>query len=420
MGFGTSMFSSAMDAIEIGRWSRSVCELAVLLLAVVMGGGSACLAQEEPPDADMQEQVAGWVAQLDADSLEKREAAERALAEMGPAILSQLPPIDDAMAPEMRIRLERLREQLEARRVSDLVRPSRIRLTGSYTLREVIDQLQEQSGNSFQVPEELPDRKMEVDWQDELFWKALDQWLDAAGMDIPPFVSVEDGLPIRARTAGAPTRSGRAAYAGPFRVELAEAMAVHHVASPSQSRWEWKAWFSWEPRLKPVFLQFPMRKLVLETGDGTLLQPTAPDASPEYQPAPGANQLEAVFAFARTGAEPLPEGALKMRGTFQTALPGETVQATIDALDEPGRKVVQVGNLSVSVDRIRKNGKLYEINARIQLTQLGDEQRSLSSRARGRATGECRLADHQPPRDRGGALLSLRPRRWSEGSSLCL
>jgi hypothetical protein len=379
MGFGTSMFSSAMDAIEIGRWSRSVCELAVLLLAVVMGGGSACLAQEEPPEADMQEQVAGWVAQLDADSLEKREAAERALAEMGPAILSQLPPIDDAMAPEMRIRLERLREQLEARRVSDLVRPSRIRLTGSYTLREVIEQLQEQSGNSFQVPEELPDRKMEVDWQDELFWKALDQWLDEAGMDIPPFVSVEDGLPIRARTAGAPTRSGRAAYAGPFRVELAEAMAVHHVASPSQSRWEWKAWFSWEPRLKPVFLQFPMRKLVLETGDGTLLQPTAPDASPEYQPAPGANQLEAVFAFARTGAEPLPEGAMKMRGTFQTALPGETVQATIDALDEPGRKVVQVGNLSVSVDRIRKNGKLYEINARIQLMQAQQTMESFRS-----------------------------------------
>jgi len=379
MGFGTSMFSSAMDAIEIGRWSRSVCELAVLLLAVVMGGGSACLAQEEPPEADTQEKVAGWVAQLDADSLEKREAAERALTEMGPTILSQLPPIDDAMAPEMRIRLERLREQLEARRVSDLVRPSRIRLTGSYTLREVIEQLQEQSGNSFQVPEELPNRKMEVDWQDELFWKALDQWLDEAGMDVPSFVSVEAGMPIRARTPGAPPRSGRAAYAGPFRVELAEAMAVHHVASPSQSRWEWKAWFSWEPRLKPVFLQFPMRKLVLETVDGSLLQPAAPDASPEYQPAPGANQLEAVFAFTRSGDQALPEGTLKMRGTFQTALPGDTVQATIDALDEPGRKVVQVGNLSVSVDRIRKNGKLYEINARIQLMQAQQTMESFRS-----------------------------------------
>ncbi|MFO0064464.1 MAG: hypothetical protein ACK523_00745, partial [Pirellulaceae bacterium] len=308
--------------------SRSGYGLAVLLLLIVTGCVSTCLAQDEQSQTDTQEQVAGWVSQLDADSLEKREAAERALAELGPAILSQLPPIDDAMAPEMRIRLERLREQLEARRISDLVRPSRIQLSGNYTLREVIDQLQEQSGNSLQVPEELPDRKMEVDWQDELFWKAIDQWLDEAGMDIPPFVSVEGGLPIRARPAGAPLRSGRAAYAGPFRVDLAEAMAVHHVASPSQSRWEWKAWFSWEPRLKPVFLQFPMRKLVLEASDGTLLQPAAPDASPEYQPAPGANQLEAVFAFARSGAASLPEGALKLRGSFQTALPGETVQAT--------------------------------------------------------------------------------------------
>ncbi|MFM8325138.1 MAG: hypothetical protein ACKN9U_09775, partial [Pirellulaceae bacterium] len=307
MGMGNRRFSCATDGIAMNRRNRSghglaVLWMTVLWMSVVTGYGSACLAQEEPSGADTQEQVAGWVAQLDADSLEKREAAERALGELGPAILSQLPPIDDAMAPEMRIRLERLREQLEARRVSQLVSPTRIRLAGSYPLREVIEQLQEQSGNSLQIPDELPDRKMEVDWQDELFWKALDQWLDEAGMDIPPFVSVEAGLPIRARTAGAPPRSGRAAYAGPFRVELAEAMAVHHVASPSQSRWEWKAWFSWEPRLKPVFLQFPMRKLVLEAADGTSLQPAAPDASPEYQPAPGANQLEAVFAFARSGA----------------------------------------------------------------------------------------------------------------------
>jgi len=86
--------------------------MTALWMSVVTGCGSACLAQEEPSGTDTQEQVAGWVAQLDADSLEKREAAERALGELGPAILSQLPPIDDAMAPEMRIRLERLREQL--------------------------------------------------------------------------------------------------------------------------------------------------------------------------------------------------------------------------------------------------------------------------------------------------------------------
>jgi hypothetical protein len=80
--------------------SRSGYGLAVLLLLIVTGCVSTCLAQDEQSQTDTQEQVAGWVSQLDADSLEKREAAERALAELGPAILSQLPPIDDAMAPD--------------------------------------------------------------------------------------------------------------------------------------------------------------------------------------------------------------------------------------------------------------------------------------------------------------------------------
>jgi hypothetical protein len=194
MGISNRRISGTLDAIPMGP---SFYGLAVLFLAVVTGCGSICLAQDEPSQVDTQEQVAGLVAQLDADSLERRDAAERALGELGPEILSQLPPIDDAMAPEMRIRLERLREQLEARRISDLVQPSRIRLSGTYTLREVIEQLQEQSGNSLQVPDELPDRKMEVDWQDELFWKALDHWLDEAMMDIPPFVSVAHFAPRR-------------------------------------------------------------------------------------------------------------------------------------------------------------------------------------------------------------------------------
>jgi hypothetical protein len=41
--------------------------------------------------------------------------------------------------------------------------------------------------------------------------------------------------------------------------------------------------------------------------------------------------------------------------------------------------VVQIGNLSVSVDRIRKNGKLYEINARIQLLQAQQTMESFRS-----------------------------------------
>lgn len=79
-----------------------------------------------PPDAARHKQIKGWIAQLDADSYDAREAASRHLLDAGEDVLPLLEPLSRHPSPEVRFRvqsilrslaqvpLRRLQEEMEA------------------------------------------------------------------------------------------------------------------------------------------------------------------------------------------------------------------------------------------------------------------------------------------------------------------
>jgi hypothetical protein len=89
---------------------------------------------------DLAPTVAKLVRQLDAAEKVRREEAERQLLELGPAVLSHLPAPDTGSA-EVRLRIARVRTQLETRQGEQQVQASQVTISGkALPLAEVLPQ----------------------------------------------------------------------------------------------------------------------------------------------------------------------------------------------------------------------------------------------------------------------------------------
>ncbi len=90
-------------------------------------------------------------------------------------------------------------------------------------------------------------------------------------------------------------RIANGVYVESFRMEVKELTATRSINDATQDSLTIKAWISWEPRFKPVFMQFPMKELELLLSDGTKLPATNPESAPEYSPQGNSSQLELEF-----------------------------------------------------------------------------------------------------------------------------
>jgi hypothetical protein len=128
--------------------------------------------------------VAPLVAGLDAPAKADRDEAERQLLTLGPAVLDSLPEPNDRMPAETRLRLARIRSQLERARADASVEASHVTLVGDkLPLNEVLAGLEKQTGNHIidfrpQFGEQVQNRPISVKFHNTPFWTALDEVLD--------------------------------------------------------------------------------------------------------------------------------------------------------------------------------------------------------------------------------------------------
>ncbi len=331
-----------------------------------IAGGITC-AQETNVAAKEDEKAIALkklVQQLEADTLAERDAAEKGILELGPSIVPMLPKITASTSAEVEVRLRRLVEKLQSQQTEVVIKPSSVTLKGVMSLSDALQSISKQTGNKL-LWDTLPEKQLNLDLEDVSFWDAFDEVLDEGGLDIEPFSETAGALKIRAKQVTSGLRIASGVYVESFRLEPIELTATRSIKDSMQDSLRVKAWISWEPRFRPVYMQFPMKNAELILPDGTKVPPTNPETAPEYSPQGNASQTEVEFFMG------LPARDLKsvkgLKGKFIAAIPGPQVQLTFEQLDKPGKKTQKSGNLTVTIDRVRKNGGIYEVITLIKL-----------------------------------------------------
>ncbi len=297
-------FNSAMSLMAV-LW---------LMTASLLG------APQDPgaPDKALEEKVAALLVQLDGETAEERDAAEKAILELGTEVLPLLPKANANTPAEMQVRLQRLTEKLQSLTIQTYMNAGTVTIQGSMTVREALERVEQQTGNSF-VMDGIPESEIELDLEDVVFWEALDEILDAAGLDINTFGNREGSLRLQPKAQNAGLRFTRAAYAESFRLEATEVASTRSVLDPSQDSLRIRVQFAWEPRLKPVFVQFPMAKMIAVLADDTELPAANLEAANEYSPSGRTNQMEVEFLMKRPPRDI--KSLKKLRGKFVAAIP---------------------------------------------------------------------------------------------------
>jgi hypothetical protein len=331
-----------------------------------------------PPSADSETlapYVHKLVRQLDGPHLEAREVAETTLIKLGPAALELLPAPNDDMSAELRERLTRVRQKLQQAAADATMQPTTVTLNlQNAPLAKVIAALAKQSGNEVtdgrrQRGQPQNDGPLSITLDRVPFWKALDQVLDQTGLTVYPYE--QGGLKLLARSEGQLPISGRAAYAGPFRLEAVNVQSRRDLRTAAVPTLLVALEVAWEPRLKPIALQQAMADVTAVDDRGQAMTVENPKAQPEAMPQGEtvATDLAIPLLLPAPGAKEI----ASLKGTLAAMVPGKI--ETFRFPDPLHAKNVQqrIAAATVTLEESRKNGdSVWEVRMRLRFDHTGD------------------------------------------------
>ncbi len=170
-------------------------------------------------------------------------------------------------------------------------------------LTDVIATIEKQTGNRFidnrEQQGEQPNAKdagVTVELKSERFWPALDQILDRAKLGIYSYGG-KDALSIVSRDAADGPRHGRAAYDGPFRLEITDVQGDRSLRQPKQTSLKLQLEVAWEPRVRPIVISQPAADLQATTDAGGKLTVAQPEANLDLEVPNGTQAAEITLPF---------------------------------------------------------------------------------------------------------------------------
>ncbi len=303
-----------------------------------------------------------YVRQLNANSAAERDAAEAALVKLGPEVLGHLPPVNRFTPAEVKERLGRVRSVLETKVAKAAAEPTRVTLKGQMSLAEALESLEQQTGNRIAKYRQRSGT-VTVDFDQVLYWQALDEILDQAGLSIEEYGGVPNTLVLRARGDGERDRAGSASYSGVFRFEPIRLESRRDLRNPDVNGLRLTVSITWEPRVKPISLRHALDTLELVDDQGNPLsvdsQRMAMNASAES----GVSAIEMALPLVLP-----PRGVNKiasLTGQITAMVPGSVQTFSFDELE--GARDVEQRNAGVTVtlEQVRKNVDLYDIFVRV-------------------------------------------------------
>jgi hypothetical protein len=254
--------------------------LAVLTVSCCMVLGAR--AGGQALDAALKDRVAQLVEKLESPKAEARDAAQKALIELGPKILPYLP--EKVGGAERQERLAKVREAIEQAQSQMQFGAAKVTIKGQgIRLSEALHQLQAQSRNLVtdrreQEGQDVTNPSLDLDIVDKPFFQALDEIAEKAGLMLELYT--DDGsIGLKAGAMDQPALAAPKpwiVYSGPFRVQLKQIFAAHDFQTGTGSA---NAQFdvAWEPRIRPMLLALKADELKIVDDRGQTVQPSVMD-----------------------------------------------------------------------------------------------------------------------------------------------
>lgn len=345
------------------RHKRRLAWIAAAGLLLAWSGGAAWA--DEP---DLKLEVRRLVRQLNDRRVEQRDDAERALLELGPSVLEQLPEVNDRMPAEVRHRLERVRQTLEGRAARAAVAPSTVTIQGEdLALDEVLEKIAEQTKNGIdtraqQIEPAVAARRVDVHFDNEPFWPALDALLDQTELGLY-FFSAGQSVSLVNRSPGQLPYSGRVTYSGPFRFEPKLVTAVRDLTQPGNQVLKLRVQIAWEPRLRPIVLTQPLDKIEAVDAAGKALSVENPmgELAFEIHPGMGAVEMELPFALPSRDVQKI----ATLRGEMRALVPGGVETFRFENIERAKDVEQRKGGVLVTLENMRPNNDLWTARVRV-------------------------------------------------------
>lgn len=338
------------------------------------------VAQSAPaPDEGLAAEVRRLVRQLDAPQLAQREAAEKALLKLGPQVLDLLPPIESRTPAEVAQRVGRLRQRLQTQLAESAARVSKVTLEqDQIPLSKALAAIEKQTGNK--IVDTRADRgaaaadpEIRVELQSVPFWRALDEVLDEAEMDVYLY-GEEKALRIVPRPEGHGPRAGRAAYAGPFRIEPIRIYADCDLRQQANRSLGVILELTWEPRLAPISLQARLADLsaVDNRGEPISIDTQGAELEVPIEPDALAKELKVPLALPSREAKKI----ASLKGRFTALLPGKTETFRFSKLPEAKDVQQRAAGVTVTLEQVRKNNRSWEIRVMVRFDEANEALQS--------------------------------------------
>jgi len=342
----------------------------LLSLSVLFAQPAEPAAPETPAaEADLAAEVSRWVRRLDDDVISRREAAEKAIIELGPEALEHLPPITPRTGGELKQRLERIRLALEKIDAEAVTRGSSVTLVGPMSLADALKAIETQTGNKVaQMPP--VQQQVQTDFLKMPYWEAVDKLLDQVSLTTNQFGGQFNALTLMPAQEGEAPRFGKAAYAGIFRIEPVRIRADRNLRNPSIQGLRLTVDISWEPRLTPISLEQPLADLkVTDEND----QPLEVDSQLNSVQAAGradihSVQVEYPLMLPERGVEKIK----LLEGELTALIPGRREKFVFENLAEAKDEEQRRAGVTVTLTQLRKNGELYDVRVRIKFDEAAN------------------------------------------------
>ena len=314
---------------------------------------------------------------LESDSLEERDAAEKLLTEMGRGVLPFLPQVSANTSGEMKIRLQRIRQTLQTEQLEAFVDASTVTLSGSMTVAAALQEIEKQTKNKTELQDDgsYAGRMVQLDAQDQPFWTVMNSIMSQAGLRINAFGTTEGPLIL---SPGAADTGVESFIQGPFLMQATSIAARKTFNSSLDGQLDVSFQLTWEPRLEPIFMQLPMNsmKMIASDAGGKSSEHLAsnPAAAPEVPLNLGSCSTQIDLQMERPSRDKSKIDALS--GKFSIAMPSERHQYEFSDLASGARMSEKFGDIEVTLEGSRRNGPVYEMRVKVE---FGDDGGALES-----------------------------------------
>jgi len=346
---------------------------AVVMVAIALKGQADAVTADE----DLKLEVLRLVRRLDSRELADREAAEKALLEMGPKALDLFPPVDERTPAEVKERLDRVKVVLQKQQAEAAAANSTVTLSGErMLLTDIFEAIQKQTGNSIKFEQggpNAPPVRLNVDYNDAPFWPTFDEILDRAGLAVGTY-GMDRTLSIRVARGEMLPRTQTASYAGPFRFQAVRVDAGRDLRMDGSRSMSLTIEIAWEPRFRPISMQQRMSEIQIADENGEPVLIAARGAELEIPVL-----AEAISTELRIPLEAPPRSVQKiarLKGSMHALMQGKAEAFEFGDLGKADNVEKRAAGVTVILEQVRRNRDVWEIRV---ITRFDDAEGALAS-----------------------------------------